>query len=447
MRTRANATLVFAEEGGRARTPAASLVKRVVGESYAVPYAVRLWTGERLQFGEGAPEFTVCVNHPGVLRRMAFSPGDVSLGNAFVRGWLEVEGDLIGAVAWADTLHSGSRSLRQRVGIARDLLRLPRLGRDAEANHPAPRLSGAEHSVGRDRAAVQFHYDLPSEFFALWLDARMVYSCAYFRTGEESLDAAQQAKLELICRKLGLHPGETLLDMGCGWGGLVMYAAEHYGVNAVGITLSERQARWAQERIRTAGLEGRARVELRDYRELDGVSFDKIASVGMTEHVGRAQHPDFFARAWRLLKPGGLFLHHAITAPKDRGSRSRPGSGHDTHVVDFISRYVFPDTDLVPLDLRLGVATTAGFEVRDVESWREHYATTLRHWLVRLEARAEEAAALTNEATYRTWRLYLAMVAHGFDAQRLTVYQEVLAKPEASGASAMPRSRATWYAV
>jgi len=298
-------------------------------------------------------------------------------------------------------------------------------------------LHGRRHSTTRDRRAVTYHYDVPGEFYALWLDERMVYSCAYFATPDEDLDAAQERKLDYICRKLRLRRGEKVLDIGCGWGGLIIHAACRYGVEALGITLSEPQAELANERIRRAGLEGRCRVEVRDYREIEewGV-YDKLVSVGMFEHVGEARLPDYFSRAYRLLRPGGAFLNHGISRNPAAPVRREP---------TFISRHVFPDGELVPIGATLSASEGSGFEVRDVESLREHYALTLGHWVRRLENNAGEARRIVDETTYRVWRLYMSGSAHGFRTGRINVYQTLLARPD-RGESGLPLTRSDWYA-
>jgi cyclopropane-fatty-acyl-phospholipid synthase len=324
----------------------------------------------------------------------------------------------------------------------------PHISRGSSANARSPQLSGARHSSERDARAVRYHYDVGNDFYALWLDANMVYSCAYFPTGTEDLDAAQIAKMEHICRKLRLKPGERLLDIGCGWGGLIRYAAERYGVQALGVTLSEPQAEWARARIVTAGLEDRCRVEVRDYRTLASEApFDKVVSVGMFEHVGRARLPTYFATAYRVLRPGGLFLNHGIAGSFGGPARSlgqwtfnrlwKPGQ--------FIWKYVFPDGELVPPREAITQGELAGFETRDVENLREHYALTLRQWVRRLEARHEEAVALVGEPTYRVWRLYMAASAYSFTVGRNSLIQALFSKPGPQGVSELPLTRADLY--
>jgi cyclopropane-fatty-acyl-phospholipid synthase len=263
----------------------------------------------------------------------------------------------------------------------------------------------------------------------------MVYSCAYFTAPQEDLETAQLNKLDYICRKLRLQGGERLLDIGCGWGGLVMHAGEHYGAQATGITLSAPQAEVANARIRKAGLEHLCRVEVCDYRDLDSPEpYDKLVSVGMFEHVGEQLLPQYFRQAWKHLCPGGVFLNHGIGT----------SSGGQKHGRSFATRYVFPDGELVPISTTLRVAEAAGFEVRDVESLREHYPLTLREWARRLEVNAATARQLTDEVTYRIWRLYMAGYARRFQTGRLSVYQTLLAKPSGTGESKLPLTRGDW---
>jgi cyclopropane-fatty-acyl-phospholipid synthase len=295
---------------------------------------------------------------------------------------------------------------------------------------------------------VRHHYDVGNDFYALWLDERCIYSCAYFPTGTEDLAAAQEAKLEHICRKLRLRPGEQLLDVGCGWGGLLEYAATRHGVSGVGITLSEPQAAGARARLAAAGVGDRVRVEVRDYRDLPPAwQFDKAVSVGMREHVGAARLPAYFAAVHGALRPGGLFLDHGIV--RGGGAEAQGAAAWLRSRLwrrdAFVRRYVFPDGELVPLGTLLGVAERAGLEARDVEGLREHYARTLRCWVARLEAAHAEAAALVGEHTYRVWRLYMAGTILGFERGRLTLIQTLFAKPLPGGAVVVPASRADLY--
>jgi cyclopropane-fatty-acyl-phospholipid synthase len=412
-------------------------------------YAVRYWDGTVDAPGD-RPRFTIVVKSPGALRRMFLPPSELKLGEGYVRGDVDIEGDLEAAAALGVALERRLGSRRVLMRGVRKLLALPRDADRAAVRRRRDGLwrIGRRHSRGRDRAAVRSHYDVGNDFYALWLDRSMVYSCAYFPTGSEDIDAAQMAKLEHICRKLRLAPGERLLDIGCGWGGLVRYAAAHYGVEALGITLSERQAELANERIRADGLERRCRVEVRDYRDFAaGVTFDKVVSVGMFEHVGRAQLPTYFREAARLTKPGGLFLNHGIVrAPERERGVMRRVRRLLWQEGKFIERYVFPDGELVPLAEAVRNAEQAGLETRDVESLREHYALTLRQWVARLERQREAAVRLVGEETYRVWRLYMAASAQAFASGRISLAQVLLARPDREGRVRVPATRADLYA-
>jgi cyclopropane-fatty-acyl-phospholipid synthase len=370
---------------------------------------------------------------------MLLSRSDLSLCEAFIYGDITVEGDLSGLFAVRDYLEKLRLNPQRLARLAWLWLRLPRDHRQqpATCSRLPAHLTGRRHSVRRDRKAIAYHYDLSNEFYATWLDRRMVYSCAYFPTGTEDLNTAQESKLDYICRKLRLRSGERLLDIGCGWGGLIIYAAKHYGVHAVGITLSKNQHRLAQERVRSAGLEDRCSVELLDYREVDlEQPFDKVVSVGMFEHVGREKLPIYFSRAWQMLKPGGLFLNHGIGGRATERARLKS---------EFIDTYVFPDGELFDIGLTLGDAEQAGFEIIDVESLRPHYALTLRHWVSRLEADQKEALRYVDEPTFRVWQLFMSGAAYYFDIGRLNVYQTLLWKPTAEGHHHVPWSRADLY--
>jgi cyclopropane-fatty-acyl-phospholipid synthase len=412
------------------------LLPILLGSYRPLDFAVRLWDGTIWGPGEGQPaRFTLVLRRPGALRRMFLSPTEVSLGDAYAHGDFDVEGDFESAFSLGDHIVRMRMGSTDWVRCAPKLIGLPSDDRPPSREH-AVRLRGTRHSLARDREAVRSHYELSNDFFSLWLDHRMVYSTAYFSAPEEDLDAAQERKLEYICRKLRLLPGERLLDIGCGWGGLVLHAAKTRDVKAVGITLSRPQAELAGQRIREERLTDRCRVEVLDYREIEDPSgYDKIASIGMFEHVGESRMEEYFGRAWRLLRPGGVFLNHGIAS----------GAGEATYRgPSFIDRYIFPDGDLIPIGTTLRVAERCGFEVRDVESLREHYVLTLRHWVRRLEAHSGRARQIVDEVTFRKWRLYLWGSAYWFRVGRNNVYQALLVKPD-GGRSGMPLTRTDWY--
>jgi cyclopropane-fatty-acyl-phospholipid synthase len=295
------------------------------------------------------------------------------------------------------------------------------------------------HSKDRDRQAIGHHYDRSNDFFALWLDSpRMVYTCAYFATPDDDLETAQERKLDYICRKLRLKPGERLLDLGCGWGALVIYAAQHYGVKADGVVLSAQQGELGRERIKQLGLEESCRIDTADYREVNKPTgyYDKVVAVGMAEHLGIASLPSYYKKVWNLLPEGGVFLNHSIGI-------------HSTSDLilgrDFVHRYVFPDAEpTIPIGTMLQAAESAGFQVRDVENLKEHYVYTLRHWLRRYEQNAEEVKKLTDELTYRSWRVFLAVGLHEYEVKTAQLFQTLLVKSD-KGITGLPLMRKDWY--
>jgi cyclopropane-fatty-acyl-phospholipid synthase len=439
-----------ADDGAVSRCRA--VLTALFGEPHQRPFDVRFWDGA-VDRGEIAPApFTLVLNRPAGLRRMLLPPNELSIVEAYIAGDVDIDGSMEAAAMLSWAIGDRLRSPLAMVKLVRLLLRLPGQTEDDLATIRFPeqaRKLGPRHAPVRDAAAIHYHYDVGNSFYKLWLDKRMVYSCAYFRTAEDSLDTAQEAKLDLICRKLRLKPGERFLDIGCGWGGLIMYAAEHYGVDATGITLSQNQAAFAKERIEEAGLGSRCRVAIRDYRTLnDGDRYDKISSVGMIEHVGATHLPVYFASAFRALKSGGLFMNHGIVSlsePRPRPLRDRIFRKF-WRANAFIDTYVFPDGKLTGADDVLAAAEGAGFEVRDMESLREHYAMTLRHWVRSLEEKSAEVTALVGEHHFRIWRLYMAASARAFTKASINVIQTLLAKPDAQGKSNIPLTREDLYA-
>ena len=385
----------------------------------------------------------VVVSGPDALARLLWPPSPDGFGEAYLRGDVDIEGDI-----WTAVDAGRSFNLRR---LGRHVPRLVRVGMELRRGaKPAPvlrrvaRMSGPRHSPARDLAAIRFHYDVGNAFFGLWLDRRLTYSCAYFETPETTLDTAQEAKLDLICRKLRLRLGMRLLDIGCGWGSLVIFAAERYGVEATGITLSVAQAEWASAEIRSRGIGGQASVAILDYRDLGRLGrFDAISSVGMFEHVGRERMDAYFGAAFGALRPGGLFLNHGIaTTATPQGLRARWTRFGDG---GFVGRYVFPDGELVTVEDAAGFARRAGFELIDVQRLRPHYALTLKAWVERLEASADRARELAGEEIYRAWRLYMAAARRGFEEGSLDVAQLLLARPGTDGRAELPL-RPWWWA-
>jgi cyclopropane-fatty-acyl-phospholipid synthase len=422
----------------------ASAAERVAGALRTVlgieelPVRLRVWDGS-VAGPDGAP--TVVVRSRRALRRLVWAPGELGLARAYVAGEMDVEGDLatvFAALSSAGRLAPGDESpgpsLRERLDLLRAAARLGVLGPNPAPPPEEVRLSGSgrQHSQDRDAVAVSHHYDISNEFYRLVLGPSMVYSCAVWEAEDTGLDAAQEAKLDVICRKLGLREGSRLLDVGCGWGSLAIHAARHYGAEVVGITLSHEQATLARKRVAEAGLTEHVDIRVQDYREVADGPFDAIASVGMAEHVGRAQLPVYAARLNALLRPGGRLLNHAIAW----------NAGETTWDPDsFISRYVFPDGELISLGDLVGALESSGLEVLDVEALRRHYALTLRAWVQNLEKQWDAAVAATSVGRARVWRLYMTASALAFDGGTLGVNQVLLQRP---GGEAPPLRRREW---
>jgi cyclopropane-fatty-acyl-phospholipid synthase len=408
---------------------AAELVAELLGPD--PPVAVELPDGTVV--GPQSGDARLVFRSPDALRRLLTAPGELGFARAYVAGELDVEGDIYAALA----LHERFSGLRL---TPRQLLAAARLVRRAGLRPLPPppeeaRLRGRRHSRHRDAAAIRHHYDVSNRFYRLVLGPSLTYSCAVFAEPSFTLEEAQAAKHELVCAKLGLEQGMRLLDVGCGWGSFLMHTAERYGVEGVGVTLSPHQAELAAERVAEAGLSARVEIRLADYRELEGERFDAIASIGMFEHVGREQLALYFRRLRGLLRPGGRLLNHGISRPPGHRPRfARRG---------FVDRYVFPDGELHEVGSVVSTLQEAGFEARHLESLREHYALTLRHWVANLEAGWEEAVAEAGAARARIWRLYMAGSALGFEAGRLQVHQ-ILAVPAVPGPSGMPLRPGSW---
>jgi cyclopropane-fatty-acyl-phospholipid synthase len=418
---------------------AAQVVGELIETLFGAPPTlnVRCWDGSELRGAPGAP--TLVVRNRRALRRFVYSPNELGLARAYVSGDLDIDGDIYAALDFPSTLPARPDLELDKAAMARLLVSVARLGVLGPPPKPPAeesRVRGALHSLRRDRAVVSYHYDVGNDFYRLLLGPSLVYSCAYYQDPSTTLDDAQVAKLDLICRKLDLRPGRRLLDVGCGWGSLAIHAAANYGVDVVGVTISTEQAALARERVTAAGLGGSVEIRLQDYREVSDGPYDAISSVGMAEHVGREQLPRYAEILNRLLVPGGRLLNHAIA----RG----PTAGADKpHPRSFLARYVFPDGELQPLATHVGVLEEAGFEVRDVEVLREHYALTCRAWVRNLEEHWDDAVRATSAGRARVWRLYLAGSALGFEQRRVGVNQ-VLARKAGDAADPNPLRRPAW---
>jgi cyclopropane-fatty-acyl-phospholipid synthase len=387
-------------------------------------FGLRFWDGSEVPPPPTADdELTLVVRDPVALAYALRQPNELGFGRAWVTGALDVDGDLERGLALRDRFGGLRLSAADRLAALRAVARLGavRLRGPAVPASEAPVGRGRRHSLDRDRVAVRHHYDVSNAFYRMVLGPTMVYSCAYFTSPDNTLEEAQTRKLETICRKLRLRAGDRLLDIGCGWGALVLHAAREHGARAVGVTLSEPQAELARERIRDAGLSDRCEIRVADYREVDDGPYDKVSSVGMYEHVGRAQLGEYVGRVTRLLREGGLFLNHGIV-------RAQPRLW-DKH--SFIARYVFPDGELHPVGAVVDAMERAGLEIRDDEALREHYALTLRRWVANLAANREAAIAEAGTERERIWRLYMTGSAVAFEAGNISVHQVLAAKPGA----------------
>jgi cyclopropane-fatty-acyl-phospholipid synthase len=407
----------------------APLVHRMIGTD--LPFRIRFWDGSAI--GPADAPATIVVRTPRALRRVATAPGELGLGRADVSGEIDLEGDLQAVLALADRrpefrVGPGGWARAARTVVAAGAFRpllLPPPPEEA-------RLRGRRHTRQRDAAAISHHYDISNDFYRLVLGPTLTYSCAYFASPESSLEDAQTDKHELICRKLSLQDGERMLDVGCGWGTLAIHAATRHGVSVVGVTLSEKQAELAEKRAAEAGVGHRVEIRVQDERDVDDGPFDAVASVGMFEHVGAERLAEYFGHLHSLLRPHGRLLNHGISRPPGRRTRFvRRG---------FIDRYVFPDGELHEVGAVASVMQRAGFEVRDLQSLREHYALTLRRWVANLEAGAGEAVGLVGEGRYRVWRLYMAAAARNFEMGRTQVHQ-ILAVRSDRGRSGLPLRR------
>ncbi|WP_030892462.1 SAM-dependent methyltransferase [Streptomyces sp. NRRL F-5053] len=427
---------------------AAPRIVALAEKALGAPLPVRIRAWDRSEAGPpGAP--ALVIRHRRALRRVLWRPGELGLARAWVAGEIDVEGDLyealdlLAGMIWEkgeDRPERGVLDMARDPAVREAAVELVKLAGPGLPPPPpkeeARRRTGLRHTLGRDRKAISHHYDVGNEFYELVLGPSMVYSCAYWRP-DGTLEEAQRDKLDLICRKLQLREGQRLLDVGGGWGSLVLHAAREYGVRAVAVTLSREQAAYGRKRVAEEGLADLVEIRVQDYREVDDGPYDAISSVGMAEHVGAARYREYAADLYALLKPGGRLLNHQIAR--------RPLADEEGYEVDeFIDAYVFPDGELAPVGRTVGLLEDAGFEVRDVEALREHYARTLRAWVANLESDMPRAARLTSPGRARIWRLYMAASALSFERNRIGVNQVLAVKTPQDGASGLPLRPRAW---
>jgi cyclopropane-fatty-acyl-phospholipid synthase len=422
------------------RSSTAAQLRGLLEDLLQAPLPVRLRAWDGSEAGPAAAPVLI-VRNRRALRRLMWQPSELGLARAYVSGDLDMEGDIYDALGRLASLifrGADARGLPKRA-VAAEMLRLGVLGPQPKPPPEEIAMRGNRHSRRRDRQAISHHYDVGNDFYRLVLGESMVYSCAYWTStdADYGLADAQRDKLDLICRKLELKPGIRMLDVGCGWGSLALHAAREYGVDVVGVTLSTEQADYARKLVAEAGLTAHVEIRLQDYRDVDDGPFDAISSVGMAEHVGTGPYAEYAATLFRQLKPGGRLLNHQIAAvhPAEDGKER-----------SFIDAYVFPDGELAPLGTTVTLLEDAGFEVRDVQALREHYARTLRVWVSNLESKWSAAVRLTSPGRARVWRLYMAASALAFEQARLGVNQVLCVRAHRNGKSDMSPTRAAWLA-
>lgn len=427
---------------------AARRVLEHIAENSEIPLAVKLWDGTSIALSPRAAEtgLTIVLRGPGVIGALLRRPTLDHIIRQYANGGLDLEGGDL--VAFSEAIRSATKKpkfkhLKKSILIPAVLPFLFAPADDGQVQHG---FAGEHNSVApnarKDKDYIQFHYDLGNDFYKLFLDEQMVYSCGYFTDRRNTIDQAQRDKLDMICRKLRLAPGEKFLDIGCGWGGLICHAAQHYGVLAHGVTLAQTQFDFVQEKIARLGLKDRVKVELKDYRELDG-SYDKIASIGMFEHVGIANLPTYFTKLNSLLRDRGILLNHGISRPAKPANAKRKRVRPEQKL---ITKYIFPGGELDNIGHTVQEIEATRFQVHDVEGWTEHYMLTTQQWCKRLTANREAAIKIVGTERYRLWVAYLAGVSCGFRDGTMQIFQVVASKHASKGLTEIPLTRADLYA-
>jgi cyclopropane-fatty-acyl-phospholipid synthase len=413
-------------------------ILKALTQGYAGNFLVRLWTGETWQPSSGPTPFTLVLKHGGALRAMFWPFDKMGVGEAYIFDDYDIEGDIFAFTMLLKHLVKlrQTRSFWSKIALLRGLMKLPKQHNPRDVSKAGRPVEG-DHSLRNDRDAISFAYDLSNEFYNLWLDERMLYTCAYFNSPDESLETAQLRKIDFICRKLRLKPGDKFVDFGCGWGALAIHAAKNYGAQVTGVTLAGEQAKWCEQAIDKAGVRDRVKIVYCDYRDFKAVGqFDAASSVGMGEHIGGKNLQVFFNKIYECLRPGGVYLHHGI--------HLRPHTPFPLWTA-FARKYVFPNGELHSILPLQDAATRAGFEVRDLENIRESYILTLENWVKRLEANHDAVVKLVGEVSYRVFRIYMAGATLGFKAGVYSLNQLLLSKPN-DGSAGLPLTRMDWYA-
>lgn len=430
------------------RTKVIKNVLNHVGETLNMPLSIQLWDGSKVALGkdQAAPELLLTVNDEAVVASLLKKPTLENAVRHYAVGNITFEGSDL--VTFGQTVRSAVKKkdvkrLDKKLILKNLLPFLLVKGAKPVLQHGFDKDETGFNQKQRDnKDYIQFHYDVSNAFYQLFLDPEMQYSCAYFKEWDNSLEQAQKDKLDMICKKLRLKKGEKLLDIGCGWGGLLCHAVQHYGVVAHGVTLSQEQYDFATAKVKKLGLEDKITIEIRDYITLEG-TYDKISSIGMFEHIGLDNFPKYFKKVNSLLKDGGIFLNHGIAR---RAKADKKKARHITPEKQLILKYIFPGSELAPIGFTLNSMESNGFEIHDVEAWREHYAITCKHWCMRLSANKEKAIALVGQERYNLWVAYLAGVSMGFNSGSILIFQTVSTKrAKIKGASGLPPTRANLY--